>query len=136
MQFPSLCTCKTTQICPPNVYIYYASCFPKVVTASNIETDESCDWISNEKWHWIVFICYTYHWKLRLGTLSIEIKNDSELNALNDNDNDFALILLIMSCRIIDTCLNLRILQKIKCDQFIDFWVWVWFTDLNYIHIK
>lgn len=53
--------------------------------------------------------------------MSIEIKNDSELNALNDNDNDFALILLIMSCRIIDTCLNLRILQKIKCDQFIDF---------------
>lgn len=26
--------------------------------------------------------------------MSIEIKNDSELNALNDNDNDFALILL------------------------------------------
>lgn len=41
MQFPSLCTCKTTQICPPIVYIYYASCFPKVVTASNIETDET-----------------------------------------------------------------------------------------------
>lgn len=46
--------------------------------------------------------------------------NDSELNTLNDNDNDFALILLIMSWRIIDTCLNFRIEKKIKCDQFID----------------
>lgn len=46
--------------------------------------------------------------------------NDSELNTLNDNDNNFALILLIMSCRIIDTCLNFRIEKKIKCDQFIE----------------
>lgn len=46
--------------------------------------------------------------------------NDSEQNTLNDNDNDFALTLLIMSCRIIDTCLNFRIEKKIKCDQFID----------------
>lgn len=52
----------------------------------------------------IVFICYIYYWKLRLGILLIEIKNDLELNVLNDNDNDFVFILLIMFCRIIDIC--------------------------------
>lgn len=130
MQFPSLCTCKTTQICPPIVYIYYASCFPKVVTASNIETDESCDWISNEKWHWIVFICYTYHWKLRLGTLSIEIKNDSELNALNDNDNDFAYNYIVNN--VLQNywhLLKLRILQKIKMWS-----IYYWFLSLSLIY--